>query len=364
MNIKFVSLDNIDFENNKVIPRNVTINDAKDYITSLINTILSTTKKREFESKKVSHTITNINSIVNLFITKEEVASTLSSSKENSNNFNKNDYNTYTNTIAQKLLQEQITATNKYKQLTRIQKGSLIQALVEYNNSIIYLSCLIEHSTFIDETDLKYKIGLPKSDKATLKSCMVHYSNKGDINTIYVSDSKPKIAEYWYDGFLELIPKRDNRTNTTQIYNSIRNTLNAKLSLSHKADCTNLNNALNVIFSKDGDSFNLSECLDFLFNNYTPISDKLIINDIRTIVETNIEKQKIDTVFDIDNCDIKSKLKNIKYTITDNIEVKFKTSKTNLNDYVYSTTMEGDEKVLIIKNISEDAYYKFLPSED
>lgn len=364
MNIKFVCLDNIDFENDKVINRQINVADAQEYVETLVDKILNTDKKREYERKTASLTMDKIHEIVDMYIAINEAASTVEVQSTINEN-QQNHYSNFTTLISEKLLQEQSSAREKYKHLTEIQKGSLVQALVEHDDKIIYLACLVEHAKFIDENDLKYKIGLPTSEKATLKSCMVYHSNDGHVNNIFLTDTRTKFTEYWYDGFLELIEKRSDRTNTKEAYNTIRRVINDSLSSSSKSDCTILNNSLNVVFTQGGD-FNFSDCLDFLLNNYTPQNPNLNLKDLRNKIEKSADKSNtFDNIFYIDNTDIKSKLQNIKYTVTENIEVKLKTSKNNLKDYMYSTKLEdNDEKVLIIRNINEDTYSRFLMQDN
>ncbi|OPJ58143.1 hypothetical protein [Clostridium chromiireducens] len=360
MDIKFVCLDSIDFENNKVINRQVNVTDAQEYVETLVNKILNTDKKREYERKTASLTMDKIHEIVDLYLSINQAASTIEAQNSNTEN-NLNYYSNITNLISEKLLQEQLAAEEKYKHLTKIQKGSLVQALIDHNNKIIYLSCLIEHATFIDEDDLKYKIGLPSSDKATLKSCMVYHADNGDVENIFLTDTRTKFTEYWYDGFLDVREKRSDKTNTTEAFKTIRRVINDSLSLSSKSDCTILNNSLNVVFTQGG-SFTFSDCLDFLFNDYAPQNPNLDLTDLRNKIEKKAEKSnKFDTVFNIDNSDIKHLLQNTKYTVTDNIELKLKNPKKNLKDYIYSTKLEdNEEKVLIIRNINEDTYSRFL----
>ena len=206
---------------------------------------------------------------------------------------------------------------------------------------------------------MKYKIGLPSTDKATLKSCMVYHSSSGDVEKIYVTDSRTKFSEYWYDGFLELAEKRSDRTNTKEAFKIINSVMNNSLSANYKSDCTELNNALKVFFTQE-DNFVFSDCLDFLFNKYKPKDTDLDIKELRKKIEERAEKSdRFDKVFTIDNTDIKSKLNNIKYTVTDNIEIKFKTPKINLKDYIYSTKIE-DEQVLVIRKVNDDTYKKFI----
>lgn len=360
MEIIFISLDNIDRENNKIISRKIDINDAKDYINSLIEKILHTDKKREFESKKVSYTMSVINQIVQRYVIKDLVASTTETSVQKEST---DSYLNFTTFISQKLLQEQLIAQNKYKHLNEIQKGSLVQALVLHDNKIIYLSCLVEHTTFIDENDLKYKIGLPTSDKATLKSCIIYHSIEGDIDNIYLTDSRSKFTEYWYDGFLELFEKHSDRTNTKQAYNLIKSHITNGLSKSSKADCNALTNSLNVFFSQTHD-FTFDNCLDFLFNEYKPQNAELNLTQLRDKIENKATSIKLDTVFAIDNSDIELSLKNTKYYVTDNIELKLKTPKKNLNDYIYSDKLKSNEKILVIRNINEETYSKFLKKDN
>lgn len=358
MDLKFICLDNIDYENDNVIRKEINLNDAQEYINSLVYKILNTNTKREYESKEVSFVMDKIREIIQGYLPINEAAiTTLSEDINDETNINFQDL---TCNISKKLCQEQAKARDKYRQLTTIQRGSLVQALVNDENKLIYLMCLVEHAKFIDEDDLKYKIGLPSSEKATLKSCIISCDSDGNFEKIFVTDTKNKFTEYWYDGFLELSEKRSDRTNTKEAFKTIKRVIDDSLSLSHKADCNILNNSLKVIFTQGG-NFTFDECLYFLFDNYIPESSELNITDLRRKIEDRANIcNKFDKVFTIDNTDIKSSLTNIKYSVTDNIEVKLKTPKKDLQDYIYSSKIEGEEQVLIIRNINDDTYKKFL----
>lgn len=362
MDIKFIFLDNIDLENNKIIRRDINVTDAYEYISSILNYMMETTSKREYIRKDASYTMDKIVEIMQNYLPIRNAALTSTNKTDiYSSNINKY-FNKLTESISYKLLQEQGEAKKKYINLKNgVQKGSLIQALVENNNEIIYLSCLIEHALFVDENDLKYKKGLPTSDKATLKSCLVYHSDNGDINSIFLTDTRTKFTEYWYDGFLELKEKRSDSTNTESVFCSIRDGLKNGLR-KYQSDCNTLTTSLKSYFLQmESKQCSFESCLDYLFDGYKPNDSNVDLIELRNKIEkTAKRKNDFDYIFNIDNSKIKKSLTNIKYDVTDNIEIKFKAPKENLNDFIYSTKIEGDEKVLIIRNIKDSIYNKFL----
>lgn len=76
INIKFVRLDNIDYENDNVINRGINVSDAEEYIKNLVNDVLKTDKKREYDRKDASLTMDKVKEIVDIYITSSQVAAT------------------------------------------------------------------------------------------------------------------------------------------------------------------------------------------------------------------------------------------------------------------------------------------------
>ncbi|MDM0471102.1 hypothetical protein QTH27_03915 [Clostridium perfringens] len=360
MNIYFLSLHTIDKNEDTTKQRDIKIEDAQNYVQSLIKKLISNESKREFEIVSESYVANNVKLIAqSLNIALEESASTLIS--EDSTNVSGIEtpckFIEKSNLIATKFLNAQKKSQEKYGAFTDIKSGGLIQGLALEENYYIYVISFIDHSSFIDENDLLEKIGLPK-DKATLKSAIFYLDLNFNFDKIYLSDSRINMTEYWYDYFLELKETRTDIVNTKNAYNHIAKVLSKSLYSKDKPDFIALKNALDVYFSHQKE-FNLNSCIEFMFSNYQAQNDSINIEELKRKIRKNDSiAQRFDSEFIINIHDIERKLKNQKFELTDNIELKLKNPKENLQDYLYSTTID-DEKVLVIKNISEKAFNLF-----
>ncbi|MDG6893968.1 hypothetical protein G6Z26_04470 [Clostridium perfringens] len=360
MNIYFLSLHTIDKNEDTAKQRDIKIEDAQKYVQSLINKLISNESKREFEIVSESHVANNVKLIAqSLNLAFEESASTLT--PENSTNHSciemPCEFMEKSDLIASRLLEAQKKSQEKYGAFTDIKSGGLIQGLALAENSYVYVISFIDHSSFIDENDLLEKIGLPK-DKATLKSAIFYLGLDFSFDKIYLSDSRINMTEYWYDYFLELKETRTDIVNTKNAYNHIAKVLSKSLYANDKPDFIALKSVLDVYFSQKKE-FNLNACIDFMFSNYQAQNDNIDFEQLKRKIRKNDSiAQKFDSEFIINITDIKRKLKNQKFEVTDNIELKLKNPKENLQDYLYSTTID-DEKVLVIKNISEKAFDLF-----
>lgn len=354
LTVKFVSLYHIDIDKteNNIIKRDVNISDAKEYIQSLASNMISNEKMRKYEIKSTSNPIVhNILTLIrqtNPIEALEESAPTLSDNIE---------LDTPLNNIANRLLLAQQEAQNRHA-FTQIKKGSLIQAYVISDNNPMYSIALIDHSSFIDESDLKKRSGLPDNSKATFKNVRIHFNQDLSLSSIYVSDSQPKISKYWYDDFLDLKETHDNITNTTYAYRFINSMLSNKLSKKHKQDLIEYNNSLKIYFTKN-DNFDFNECLDFIFKG-DPYSTNLDVHALKNeIISKKNQRNVFDNVFNIDITDIKKALRHRNYKLNPNVELKLKTSDDTIKENVFATKLENGDTVLAIANVDPEQLKSF-----
>lgn len=352
LKLQLVSLHNINIDINQAVPRSIGLDDAREYILALSNKMIDYKNIREFKTKSIETGV--IYKIM-------EMCSSLYSHQQTAMTSDRNQNISFVsihNKIAEKLLIEQSIAQDKYKKLTDINKGSLIQSLLESPEEYIYILALVDHNKFIDEKDLKYKIGMPDSDKAALKTARIHLTKEGSIKKIYLSDSRPKISEYWYDGFLDLIESKDDISNTKFAYNALETVLRTTLSKNYSADYNELKNALDMYFTHNN-NYTHADCVGFLVDTYEPVADNLNMESLKKNLEDCNTNNIFDTVFSIDTSAIKSKLKNRKYKVNSNIELNIKSPIEKLKENIYTDKLLTEEKVLIIKNVDEKVLKQF-----
>jgi len=352
--IKLISLNHIDKENDTVIPKNVAFNDAKDYVNDLANKMLENTSMREYQIKTSPNPIiSQIGALINNTLQAESMSETAATS----------DNNIFTSTnpeyvICNRLLESQKTAQARYNKITKIRKGSVIQSLLKRDTELIYIIALVEHSTFIDETDLIKKMGLPDSAKATLKSARIHFNSDLSVKKIFLSDSQTKIVEYWYDGFLDLVEAISDISNTSRAYSFIKGILSNKLSRNYKQDHLEYTNSLNVYFNHNK-NFNFNECLDFIFEAEPSTTEINTAELKQEIIDKKTSKINFDNIFSVDNTDIKNSLANTKYTLNSNVELKIKTTTDTIKESIYTHRLENGEFILAIRNVDVKELKRF-----
>lgn len=352
-NVKTVSLHHIDKENDAVIVKTVSIEDAENYVKDLTEKMITNVNMREYKVKSspnpvISQIINIINS--NLSVANSESAASISELKIEAP--------TPELIISRRLLECQKTAQIKYGKITNIKKGSLIQSLIENNSELIYIIALIEHSSFIDENDLIRKMGLPDASKATLKAARIHFNDKLAPTGIYLNDSSKKVSEYWYDGFFDSIESINNISNTKRAYTFIKGHLKNKLAGKSKQDYLEYSNSLNVYFSHN-DSFNFDDCLNFVFAS-EPISSEINIDELKNYIKGEKTKNiSFDNVFDVDTTDIKSSLSNNKYQLNSNIELKLKTPPDKIKESIYTCKLNDGQVALAITKVDKKVLEQF-----
>lgn len=356
INVKTLSLHHIDKENDKVVKKNVSIDDASDYVKDLTAKMISNVHMREYKVKSSPNpVISQILNIIQLAFSDaniENAATVLPLKKVDTSD------NTPESIISKRLLESQKSAQIKYKQITNIKKGSLIQSLVEKDSELIYIIAVVEHSSFIDEKDLVKKMGLPDASKATLKAARIHFDKTLANTSIFLSDSSKKITEYWYDGFLDLVESINNISNTKRAYNFIKTHLKNKLSGKYKQDYLEYTNSLNVYFSHN-DSFNFEECLDFVFAS-EPISSDVDVEELKSDIKAQKTSNiSFDNVFDVDITDIKTSLSNNRYKLNSNIELKLKAPPDKIKENIYTCKLSDGQVALAITNVDEKILEQF-----
>lgn len=207
MEIIFSRLHHIDFMNDKITLAEKE-NDVTTYIKSITEDTIGNKNSKHFTA--IDETTQSI-SIINNFI---------KTYTNNSSDLADEVINIGTEKIANRLAlkekekEEQIARMDKH-----IKKGSLIQALVEIDDSLIYVLAKVEDKKFLDTYRAKITTGLPL-EQVILKTCIITY-NENEIVEIEISDSTGSIADYWSNGLLEVKEVYGNEANTIVSFKEI-----------------------------------------------------------------------------------------------------------------------------------------------
>lgn len=250
---QFVSLHTIDAENSSV--NSIDIKNKQDlelFISGIIKRRLEDKEGEEFQERSIeTKVLANIMSIEK-------------DPKQRQNRLEK---------IAAHLLDTEKRVNEKLKPFTVIKKGILVQSLLEYNKERYYLLAKMEANRFLDGGDWTPHSGFP-FEKLEHKSCLIKFVINPGIEKIWVYDSNPEVAVYWWNDFLELDKVKSDKYNTEQSLKAIESELSRKLQKKYKVDLFNLKKGVRN-FYKSNDNFVIKQMADLVFKNYQPSNPEL-----------------------------------------------------------------------------------------
>ena len=144
----------IDYENNKVLPRDI-MPKFGEYIEQLISYINGNTSIREYKTQSVGgEVISSILEIVENRSNEEIILQRI-------------------DMMAERLLRKEREAQEQVASMDiKVQKGSLILSLIEHDENLLFLLAKVEHTDFFDDTDYSIKSGFSKDTKKIWKTCL------------------------------------------------------------------------------------------------------------------------------------------------------------------------------------------------
>jgi hypothetical protein len=251
--------------------------------------------------------------------------------------------------IAKRLLVIENEIQVRYEQIVELKKGSLIVCKFLIDEIYNILLVKIEHTPFIDETDLKRHIGLPFKNEI-LKSCLFQYNDSNEITNITAHDSNGTIANYWWNRFLELKEVTSDERNTIVAFGGIDSVLNKNLKKQAPSDYTLLRNNLIGYFNTTS-KFSIKKMLDYVIGDYEPINSSVNIAEIKDKIMELPQKMHFDTSFKIKPEKIKARSRNI-IKINDKIELRIQNHVDDLRSVIHSEM--GDDGKKYIKIAADD----------
>jgi hypothetical protein len=268
--------------------------------------------------------------------------------------------NDSSNKLAERLLDKEVSTDAKYGHLSasgsgHVKKGSFLQFLFREGNSISYLGVKIDHQSFLDEEDLKRKIGIAISNKI-YKACKVSFDTDNIPKEVFIYDTNYKPSLYWWNDFLELKEVRNDAHNTREASSEVIKVIN-RIKKDHPADYTILRNAVISSF-KQTKEFRYSDFLQNNFLDYEP-EDKSLKEKFPSIIKNlqDLPKKKgFDTQFNCVPSEVKFRKTNI--DISREITLTIKDGIENLNEKIWSEKTKDGKRVVVIE-ASEEAFSKF-----
>ncbi|MBL7732921.1 MAG: hypothetical protein JNM88_17240 [Chitinophagaceae bacterium] len=200
--------------------------------------------------------------------------------------------------FAERLIKIEIDVQNKIDHLDQeVQKGIMLQALVDMGNYTQYYIIKAEHFDFINEKDNKRTTGLPIKRKI-FKSFYCTVPADGKFKNAYVNDNRASITTYWWKTFLELEPEFTDDYNTERAFTMIESKVLNKFKESHKSDYAYLRNAT-VAYFRANDEFVMEEYVKKTFEKYVPEDDGLNMKAISSKLKALPENNSFDNRFNI-----------------------------------------------------------------
>lgn len=324
----------INLESNLVEAKPVDQGDLDNYITELIQKIVNNNSNNRFFATQSN--------------TKEVIAAVLSLAGS------EKQFETVTDTIANRLLLKETEAQKKYQAITEIRKGSLIQSLLNYEDGILYLIAKVEHDAYIDTTDLIRHIGLPEENQA-LKTCLIKLTDDCEIESVIVNDTNSVISNYWWNEFLELRKLKTDEHNTKTAFQSIENVLNRKIK--ETPDHTILRNSV-ISYFRNQEQFSYDNMMNNLFIHYTPVSDGLDMDGLNASLAVLPESKGFDRRFTVVKKEITGRIRKT-YKIYDKIDLQIKDSIDGIRHIIRSVKDDDGQKYIRIRTDNEAVYRLF-----
>ena len=153
----------IDYENDKISARNI-MPKFGEYIEQLISYINGNVSVREYKTQSTGTEV--ISSILEIIKHQAEAEIVLQR----------------IDIIAERLLRKERQAQEQIASMDiRVQKGSLILALIEDEGKMLFLLAKVEHTDFFDDSDYSIKSGFSKDTKKIWKTCLFEID---DLNSV------------------------------------------------------------------------------------------------------------------------------------------------------------------------------------
>ena len=226
--------------------------------------------------------------------------------------------------IAKKLLDTEKITQERMSHITTIQKGSIVQALIEDEDGYKYVVAKVEHSEWIDGETFQKNFGFPSENKKVWKSAVfeldMHENNiifksiKAYVNTA---------AVYWTKEFLEIKEANSNTSNTRAVLKAVESVLKSIKNKSPQ-DYYNLRNSAIRELQTD-QLINYPEMINRLLDNYNSAEEEINVTLLKERMLLQSKEGKFDTQFYADPKVVK-KNKKVLVRVSSSIDVVIKES--------------------------------------
>lgn len=334
MEVQYIQLIKIDHENNDVSPEELgEEGNVRDYVMDMVENIADNVGDREYEYKEGEETMKGY---VDSFITGEnrELITVL---------------------IANRLLNKESDAQIRYAHITEIQKGIMLIAfcwMADDQYKVVISKA--DYTEFIEEATGQKKNGLP-TKKKIFKSYVANVTLRDrlyNITKIVTYDVNAKQAKYWYEDFLDLKAKLDDKANTKRAFEVIRSQILEPLRKNYKRDFLCLWNST-VRYMRSEGQFSVDYYTTNILGDYHPFDERLNITALQTKALALPDKFKFDRVFTKVPQEIKTKIKT-ELKLSDDMTLLIKEGLANLDSVILPELDNEGNKYIMIR--SEEGY--------
>lgn len=348
MKILYSSYHIIDLEN-EVVEAKALKGDMPGVIEKIMKEIASNPSAKKYGPTSDRTLVVNtINELMNMY---------------NSENMDKNEFCIYAGEISEKLLREEIKIQQKVGHLKGVQKGCLVQSLIETGEqNYLYFIAKIEHAEFVDGIELILKEGFNPNENKVWKTCIFDFEVDDDIcvskANVYVNHK----ARYWADCFLELKELKSDETNTKEAWAGIQTELNRSIRKKYPNDYFILRNAV-ISYFRRSRTVVYDDMIEDIFCEYEPMnaSNEEILSLYNKLL--NLPKAKgFDTNFISRPKEIRANIKSV-HRVNKDIEVVIREGISEnvekYKDVIYSKT-DADGQMKLVIRITDDETFKMF----
>ena len=225
----------------------------------------------------------------------------------------------HTDSIALKLLDVEKAVQERIGQMTDVQRGSIVQALLLDDEGYKYVVAKVEHSEWYDGETLEKNFGFPGQNKRVWKSAVIGLDAvDGAVIFTTIKAYINTNAKYWTADFLEVQEAKTDAVNTKAVLHAIDRVLKPVKEKSPQ-DYYNLRNTV-VHELQSEQTINYPEMVNNLLGSYQPASEEV---DVQGMRQKLLEASGFDTQFHTDPKAIKGPGK-VKIIISPSIDVLVK----------------------------------------
>lgn len=356
MRVIYSSLHNIDLsaENpvNKVIPE-----DFDSYMESYIR-FAATENPSSREYTEIDHNYTVVNCIKQIYSLAEYgyERPTLQQIEEGI----EDRILPYVTTIARKLLQTEKMVQDRMGHFTNVQKGSIVQALIEDEGVYKFVIAKVEHSEWIDGETFQKNFGFPSENRIVWKSasfCLEAVDGNIIFTSIksYVNNN----AIYWTNEFLEVKEANSDTKNTKAALSAVEAVLRP-LKIKSPQDYYNLKNSAIRELQTD-QIINYPDMVGRLLDNYSAADETIDTGALKNKMLSQSEGGKFDTQFHADPNVVKRN-KKIIFKVSPCIDLVIKESLPNWRSN-FRTRRNSDGSSYLIIECNEPETLEAFPLE-